>query len=57
MPFTIIVLRMRFSRRIRAKDISAEFPKLGQSAIYCVTEVHSKGDLDRLAHAFGEVLR
>jgi len=39
------------------KDISTEFPELGQSAIYCVTEAHSKRDLDRLAHAFEEVLR
>jgi glycine dehydrogenase subunit 1 len=31
------------------KDISGEFPALGQSALYSVTEVHSKEDIDRLA--------
>ena len=31
------------------KDISREFPELGQSALYCVTEVHRKEDIDALA--------
>lgn len=30
------------------KDISAEFPQLGQSAIYCVTEVTSIEDIQKL---------
>jgi glycine dehydrogenase subunit 1 len=38
------------------KDLSVEFPELGQSALYCVTEVHSKADLDRLAGALEEVI-
>jgi len=38
------------------KDLSLEFPELGQSALYCVTEVHTKGDIDRLVTAIGEVL-
>jgi glycine dehydrogenase subunit 1 len=38
------------------KDLSSEFPELGQSALYCVTEVHTKDDLDRLATALREVL-
>ncbi len=25
------------------KDLSGEFPALGQSALYCVTEIHSRG--------------
>lgn len=33
------------------KDISAEFPELGQSAILCVTEIHTKEDIDKLAYA------
>lgn len=33
------------------KDLSAEIPKLGQSALYCVTEVHSLEDIERLAEA------
>lgn len=31
------------------KDISKEFPHFGNSALYCVTEVHSKEDIERLA--------
>jgi len=39
------------------KDLSAEFPELGQSALFCVTEVHSQADIDRLAAALEEVVR
>ena len=35
-------------------DLSGEFPKLGQSALYCVTEVHTQADLDVLAAAVRE---
>lgn len=38
------------------KDVSKEFPKLGQTALYCVTEVHSKDEIDRLANALEEIL-
>ncbi|RLE52406.1 MAG: aminomethyl-transferring glycine dehydrogenase subunit GcvPA [Candidatus Methanomethylicota archaeon] len=34
------------------KVIKGEFPELGESALYCVTEVHSKEDIDRLVEAF-----
>lgn len=30
-------------------DLSEEFPELGQSALFCVTEVHCKADIDKLA--------
>ncbi|MFO8060320.1 MAG: aminomethyl-transferring glycine dehydrogenase subunit GcvPA [Bacillota bacterium] len=33
------------------RDLSVEFPALGQCALYSVTEVHSRADLDRLAEA------
>jgi len=39
------------------KDVSAEFPELGQSALYCVTEMHTKEELDRLAMTLEEVLK
>jgi glycine dehydrogenase subunit 1 len=39
------------------KDLSKEFPELGQTALYCVTEVHSRSDMDRLAQALSKVLR
>lgn len=38
------------------KDISKEFPALGNSALYCITEMHSKEDIQRLAGALKEVL-
>lgn len=36
------------------KDISAEFPELGQSALYCVTEIMRKEDIERLRDALEE---
>jgi glycine dehydrogenase subunit 1 len=33
------------------KDLSKEFPELGQTALYCTTETHSKADIDSLANA------
>jgi len=39
------------------KDLSREFPALGQSALYCVTEIHTSRDLDRLAAAVSKVVR
>lgn len=39
------------------KDLSSEFPVLGQSALYSVTEVHTQADIDRLATALQEVLQ
>jgi glycine dehydrogenase subunit 1 len=38
------------------KDLSAEFPALGQSALYCVSEVHTQTDIDRLAATLAEVV-
>ena len=38
------------------KDTSNEFPEMGQSALYCVTEIHTKEDIDRLAEALEDVL-
>lgn len=37
-------------------DLSEEFPVLGQSALYAVTEVHTKADIDRLVAALEEVI-
>jgi glycine dehydrogenase subunit 1 len=38
-------------------DLSAQYPELGESALFCVTEVHTKADIDRLADELAEVLR
>jgi glycine dehydrogenase subunit 1 len=39
------------------KDLSTEFPELGQSALYCVTEVHSQADIDQLVETLAEVTK
>ena len=39
------------------KDLSTEFPDLGQSLLFCVSEVHTQADLDRLVAALEEVVR
>jgi glycine dehydrogenase subunit 1 len=33
------------------KDLSKDFPELGQSALYCITEVHTQEDIDKLVEA------
>lgn len=38
------------------KDLSVDFPELGQSALYCVTEVHAKIDIDRLVTSIEQVV-
>lgn len=38
------------------KDLSRDFPELKGCALYCVTEVHAKADLDRLAALLREVV-
>ncbi len=38
------------------KEITEEFPQLGETALYCVTEVHSKEDVDLLANALTETV-
>ena len=38
------------------KDVSKEFPELGETALYCVTEIHSKEEIERLAKSLEDVL-
>lgn len=38
------------------RDLSRDYPKLGQSAQYCVTEVHSLDDIKKLVSSLKEVL-
>ncbi|MEH7251595.1 aminomethyl-transferring glycine dehydrogenase subunit GcvPA [Neobacillus niacini] len=38
------------------KDLSLEFPEFGQSALFCVTEVHTKEDIDHLVQAIKDIL-
>jgi glycine dehydrogenase subunit 1 len=37
-------------------DLSRSHPQFGQCALYCVTEVHTQSDIDRLAEALAEVV-
>jgi len=44
-------------RRVHGgKEITEEFPELGETALYCVTEVHSKADIDLLAGVLEEIV-
>jgi glycine dehydrogenase subunit 1 len=38
-------------------DLSEEYPELGECALLCVTEVHTKADIDHFADELAEVLR
>jgi glycine dehydrogenase subunit 1 len=38
------------------RDLSADFPALGQSALYAVTEIHTQEDIERLAAALKEIV-
>ncbi len=37
------------------KDLSEEFPELGETCLYCVTEIHSKREIDGLVSALEEI--
>ena len=38
------------------KDLSTDFPELGQSALYCVTEVHAQEDIDKLVSSLDDII-
>jgi glycine dehydrogenase subunit 1 len=38
------------------KNLKGMFPELNETALYCVTEVHSQQDIDRLVETLEEVL-
>jgi len=38
------------------RDLTSEFPELGECALFCVTEVHTKEDLDRLVDALAKAV-
>ncbi len=38
------------------KDLSVKFPELGNSALFCITEVHTQADIHRLVDALRQVL-
>jgi glycine dehydrogenase subunit 1 len=38
------------------KDISKEFPELGNCSLYCITEIHTKSDIDYLVQTLANYL-
>ena len=45
------------ARIFGGQDLSEAFPDLGQSALYCITELHTRADIDRLVAAIREWIR
>jgi glycine dehydrogenase subunit 1 len=46
------------ARRIfGGQDLTLEFPELGHSALYCVTETHTQADINRLVDALTEAVK
>jgi glycine dehydrogenase subunit 1 len=39
------------------RDLTKEFPELGNSALYCVTEIHTKDEIERLVDALKEAVK
>jgi len=37
-------------------DLSAEFPQLGESALYCITEQHTQADIQHLVQALATII-
>ncbi len=56
-PVAEINAALRERRIFGGLDLSRPFPELGQTALYCITELHTQDDIDRLATALGEVTR
>ena len=38
------------------RDLSTEFPALGQCSLFCVTEIHTQNHIERLVEALNEIL-
>jgi glycine dehydrogenase subunit 1 len=39
------------------KDISKDFPEFGETSLYCVTEIHSKADIELLAESLEKIVQ
>ncbi len=48
---------LRKQKIFGGRDLSREFPELGQSALYCVTEIRTKAEIDQLVDALQKVTR
>ena len=38
------------------KILSNEFPELGESMLFCVTEIHTQQDIDKLVQTVGDIM-
>ncbi|NWG10823.1 aminomethyl-transferring glycine dehydrogenase subunit GcvPA [Candidatus Bathyarchaeota archaeon] len=38
------------------RDVSKEFPELGETALYCITEIHSKEEIEHLAETLAKIV-
>lgn len=56
LPLEEMDRRLREAGIFGGKDLSRDFPELGQSALYCVTEMHSQESIDRLVATLQEVI-
>ena len=57
--FTVKEINKRLLQKkiFGGKDLSEDFPEMGQSALYCVTEIHTQENIDTLVTAINEVLK
>jgi len=51
-----INIYLREHRIFGGKDLSREFPELGNCAMYCITEIHTKDEIDKLVQALSDCL-
>jgi len=47
---------LRTRKIFGGKDLTEEHPELGRSALFCVSEVHTREDIDRLTTALKEIV-
>ncbi len=48
---------LREKRIFGGSDLSQIFPELGNSALFCVTEIQNKEDIDQLVNAIAEIVK
>jgi glycine dehydrogenase subunit 1 len=56
-PVSAINAALRAQKIFGGGTLSKHFPALGESALYCVTEIHTKDDVERLADALRRAVR
>jgi glycine dehydrogenase subunit 1 len=56
MPVNEVHKKLLEHKILGGNDISKDYPMLGNSAIYCITETHSRNDIEHLQRSLMEVL-